>query len=134
MLKGIGLLIVWFVTIVTVGSLVAPGLSRTSYPQPLDILVLACVPLGAYHAAQYRMPGIIFLLYGMACSSVFVHNFIYGTGPYRRGAAGTTRMTDWICTIITCLVVVGLGLACRFVAQWRGDREDTRSNKDLCSH
>lgn len=123
MLKGIGLLILWFIVFLIVSSLVAPTLSRTPYPQPLDIAVLACAPLGAYHAARYRMPELLFLLYGMTCSSFFALNvFIGWAGPYHRGAWNTTKADDWSWTVTACLVTVGLGLACRFVAQWRWDR------------
>jgi hypothetical protein len=116
MARCAGILFLWFVGIFLLGSFVAPGLSRISYPQPLDLLVLAFIPVGAFHAAKYEAPKLLFLLYGCLASSVFVLHF-----TVLQGKIGLRLVSfpyeDIRLTLIACVVMLGFG----FTSRWAVD-------------
>lgn len=105
---------VWFILVHCAGSICAPGLSRISYPQPLDLLVLAIIPVSAFHAARFARPGVVFTAYGALASSVFWLYYLFVRG---------SRITDdavFQNRIITAsAVTIALAAACRFAASLR---------------
>jgi hypothetical protein len=118
-------LAVWLVAIVCIGRMVAPGLSRVSYPQPVDLLVLALIPVGAFHATKHDRTKVLFLTYGCLASTVFAFNFTVG-----QGRIGLTLMyhpeQGILRVLIACAVVVAFGLGCRAVPSARGRLEKWR--------
>ncbi|HOA73620.1 MAG TPA: hypothetical protein PL151_04100 [Phycisphaerae bacterium] len=110
--KCVLVLTVWLVGITFAGFAVAPGLSRISYPQPLDLLVLAFIPVGAFHAAKYAKDQLIFLLYGCLASTAFAFNFTIG-----QGRIGLTMMyhpeQGFSLVVVASIAMLGFGFLCR---------------------
>ena len=75
-----------------------------SYPQPLDFLILALFPIGAFHAAKFARQRVVFEVYGCLASSVFWFSYTF-----------TSRYSY----LIACVVTVLLAAACRGAAMLR---------------
>lgn len=104
----------WFCVIQIAAGTLAPQLNRTPYPQPLDLLVLAFVPAGAFHAARFSTVVMPCTVYGAMCSTVF---WLY----YLFNQPDQTIDDTVFATMITraCLVTLVLALASRFAAAQR---------------
>ena len=116
--KSVGLLISWLLLIWLAAGIVAPGLSRISYPQPQDLVVLAFIPVGAWHAARYGRHQLPFLIYGLITASPLAWFFI--TGDMRidfQMICYSERVHSRIA--LGCAEVVAAGLLCRAVPTWR---------------
>ncbi|GMU22302.1 MAG: hypothetical protein AMXMBFR13_23880 [Phycisphaerae bacterium] len=103
------LLVMWLGIIWVLSLVVAPGLSRIAYPQPLDLLVLALAPMGAFHAAGHGGAPLTFTLYGFAASGMFIIIL----------AGKESRHGDLTITIWSCLIMLAVGFASRYAASYR---------------
>lgn len=106
----------WFLLIHVVAGIFAPGLSRISYPQPIDLLILELIPVGALQAAKFARTGVVFTTYGALASTVFWLHYLF-EGQTATIAEGPV-LRNMIIT--ACLVTIVLAAACRFVASHRG--------------
>ena len=113
--RCIACLAAWFVLIHLAADIFSPGLSRISYPQPIDLLILALIPVGALHAAKFASTGLVFTAYGGLASTVFWLYYLF--------EGRTSTMADdsvFLNMIITaCFVTIVLAAACRLAASQR---------------
>ena len=113
--RCIACLAAWFVLIHFAAGIFSPGLSRISYPQPIDLLILALIPVGALHAAKFARAGLVFTAYGGLASTVFWIYYLF--------EGSTLTMADdsvFLNMIITaCLLTIVLAATCRFAASQR---------------
>lgn len=116
-------LFVWFCIIQLVAGYSAPSLNRILYPQPIDLLVLAFIPVGAFQAAGLARTGMLFTVYGCLASTVFwLHYTRSGTAQWAMPIWGGSAL--WRVFAVTSVVTVVLVVACKFSAalRWRWDK------------
>jgi len=113
--RCIACLVAWFLLIHLAAGIFSPGLSRISYPQPIDLLILALIPVGALHAAKFARTGAVFTTYGGLASSVFWLYYLF------EGRASTMVEDSVLRNMIitACLLTIVLAAACRFAASQR---------------
>ena len=114
--RCIAYLAAWCLVIQIAAQVFTSSLSRISYPQPIDMLILAFIPVGAFHAAKFARTGIVFTAYGGLASSAFWFNCLYHrrvTSIFGDSAVGNVVIT-------ACLVSVVLMVASRLAAVQRG--------------
>lgn len=114
----------WFCIIHIAAGIVSPSLNRIPYPQPVDLVILALIPVSAFHAAKFARAGIVFTIYGCLASSVFCLYYPFA-GRLRLEMAFRGDSVYWSRLIMPCVVTVLLAAACRFAASLRC-RWDTR--------
>ena len=108
-------LIAWFFLVHIVAGICAPRLNRIKYPQPIDLLALALIPVSAFHAARYAArTGIVFTIYGCLVSSVFWLYYLFDDQAVRVEDSVLRNMI-----ITASLLTVVLAAACRFTASLR---------------
>ena len=106
---------VWLVLIHFAAGIFAPRLSRISYPQPIDLLILALIPVGALHAAKFARTGLLFTTYGGLASTVFWMYYLFeGRGSMMADDSVYLQMI-----ITACLLTIILAGACRLAASQR---------------
>lgn len=106
---------VWFLLIHVAAAIFSPGLSRISYPQPIDLLTLALIPVGALHAAKFARTGAVFTVYGALASTVFWVHYLLEQSRWHMSDDSVVRNR----IITACLVTIVLAAACRFAASQR---------------
>ncbi len=117
MLQGIFWLMFWLI-IASFGAIGGESLNGGTYPSLMDIGSIAVMFLGVLHTIRFGLPLWMFMVYGLFTGLAYVTSYVRRTWYWPIQATDLRMLSV---AIYSCLIVVGMGLACRWtpcVVSW----------------